>query len=212
MALATYDDLLSALPNHVARGGDATLSAVLPDLVAMFEAKINYGFADQDGSPLTLLVGDMEANAIGTSTNGVFDLPDDFVSWRRVTHATAGPLVYLEPLHAAAMFPDEPAGVPAYFTILGGTLLTYPGLSGDLSLDYFQAVPGLSESLPTNWLLTKRPDIYIEGLKVEIYRFLKDYDQANAALTALASLVRGMNGTDKSTKYSRVIVAKGQTP
>ncbi len=67
-------------------------------------------------------------------------------------------------------------GVPRSFTIAGGYLKTVPADGVPLEFDYFATTAALSGSL--NWLFTNRVDAYWNGTLEQVYRYVKDYDQA----------------------------------
>lgn len=203
MALSTYSELRSAALNVVGREGDAALVAYVPVAVDLAHAKINGN----------LQVGQMEASTTGTSTNGVLALPSDFLSARRVEAVPYGPLEFLTPEAASSYYPGTSGGSPAYYTIQGTNLVTYPPYTGNVSLDYYQQIPALSDSNPTNWLLAVRPDIYLFLTVSELYAFAKNYEEASVwnqrGMTAVEEVMR----QDMNRRYANASIrVKGPTP
>lgn len=203
MALSTYSELQATALDVIGRTGDAALTAYAPVAVLLAEAKINR----------KLRVMEMEANATGSSTNGVIALPTDFAGWRRVEASPYGPLQFQEPDYLAARYPAGEGGIPTFFTIQGTNLITYPAYTGDVSLDYYQRIPALSDTAPTNWVLTNHPDIYLFLTLSELNAYAKDAEAALMWNQRGITAVEEVNTDDKTKRYSRVAArVKGPTP
>lgn len=64
---------------------------------------------------------------------------------------------------------------PAYYTITGGDILITPSAEGsEIEMVYYQAIPALSATNTTNWLLTKYQAYYLHGCILEAMRWAKD--------------------------------------
>lgn len=203
MDLYSFSGLQEAALAVVAREGDSALAAYAPVAVALAEAKLNRN----------LRVAEMEASAVGTSENGVLALPDDYAGWRRVEVFPYGPLAFQEPDFLASEYPSGAGASPKYFTIQGANLITYPSYTGEVSLDYYQMIPALSDSNTINWLLYAHPDIYLFLTVSELYAFAKNYDEAMTWNQRGMTAVAEVNSLDKAKRYSRVTArVKGPTP
>jgi hypothetical protein len=203
MDLSSYSGLQEAALSVVGREGDSSLTAYAPIAVTLAHAKLNDN----------LQVMEMEATSTGTSDNGVVALPDDFAGWRRVEAYPYGPLEFQEPNYLAHRYPTGAGGCPAFFTIQGGSLVTYPTYTGEITLDYYQRIPALSDSNPSNWLLVRRPDIYLFLTVSELYAFAKNYEEAVTWNQRGMTAVEEVNTKDKAKRYSRVSArVKGPTP
>ena len=78
----------------------------------------------------------------------------------------ASPQVVLEQASPAALrmlFPSSRLGQPRAYAISGASLLIGPTPDSGytITLGYKQAIPSLSDTNPTNWLLAKHPDLYV---------------------------------------------------
>jgi hypothetical protein len=169
MSVGTYSELQTAIADWLARS-DLTVSQI-SSLIAMFEA----------GANRRLRTREMEATSTLTTSSGTATLPTDYLSWRSLTWDSS-PTVGLQFLHPEILrgwYGSADAGVPSYFTIEGSTLTTKPtGDDTTFSLRYYQKIPALTDSAPTNWLLTAHPDAYLSGSLFEANAFLQDAEGA----------------------------------
>jgi hypothetical protein len=160
MAITTYSELQTAIENWLSH---TLFSDRIPEFIALFEATANR----------KLRVRQQEAVVTLSPSAGEATLPADYLQWRRVTFMGSPrvELDYVEPSWLQAAYPTSPAGTPTVFTIEGATLKIAPLSETDLTLVYFQKVPALSVSAPTNWLLGALPDLYLFGAMVEAEMF-----------------------------------------
>jgi hypothetical protein len=156
MAIGNYLELKTAIENWL----DHTLfTARVPEFIALFEATANR----------RLRVREQEASATLTPSSGSVALPADYLAWRRVTWTGSRrvELQYVHPSYLQAAYPSSPVDLPRVFTIEGSTLKVRPVDDAALEFNYFQKIPALSDSAPTNWLLTAHSDLYLFGSLVE---------------------------------------------
>lgn len=71
-------------------------------------------------------------------------------------------------------------GQPIAYTMLDQSIAIYPtpDAAYDYSLYYVPAVRPLSDEEPTNWLLERSPNVYLQAACLEAYQFLHDSEQA----------------------------------
>jgi hypothetical protein len=55
---------------------------------------------------------------------------------------------------------------PIDYDFVSGEILTDPAVTGDAQITYKRALPALSNTITTNWLLTRAPDAYLFGALV----------------------------------------------
>lgn len=203
MPLSTYADLQETALDVIGRTGDAGLTAYAPVAITLVEAKLNRN----------LRVGEMEETTTLTGSGGDYALPSDFLAWRQVRIASCGPLEFVTPDWASDAFPTGAGGVPRFFTVKGSTLTVYPSASSSVLLDYYQAIPALSDAAPTNWLLAAYPDIYLFMTLIELNAYTKDSDAASLWNDRAAAAVDELRTADRIKRYSRVSArVKGPTP
>lgn len=157
MAIATYSDLQSSVASWLNR---SDLTALIPDFITLAENKLNGDLEN---------VRSMETKTTLTTTNGVATvaLPTDLLEMKRLTlvGSYSIPMKYLSPDELVADYSDNQTGKPVVFTVSGSNLELAPVPDGAYSLEltYFQKIPALSNSNPTNWLLTAWPSAYLYG-------------------------------------------------
>ena len=72
----------------------------------------------------------------------------------------------------------RPNGPPQFYTLLAGKVRVMPAATGKLDLTYYARLPPLTEAQPTNWLITKAPEIYLYGALLEAMLFQKDEERS----------------------------------
>ena len=204
MALADYAQLQDAFKTWLWDREDLAGRAV--DCIAMAEADFN----DE------LRVAQMEVSVPITLVNGEGPLPADYLAWRRVItdDSRSRVLEFADPTWAEDHYqgPDVPS--PSWhFTITGSTIKTYPTSVPNLKLLYYQKIPTLSSSNPTNWLLTRKPQAYLYGALVHAAPFLDDDErlQTFGALRKVA--LDSLRQSDTFGRYAKAVQRPpGATP
>lgn len=112
-----------------------------------------------------LNVPDMEIVTTLDASVPTIDLPGDFREAREVSLDTS-PRAVIEPMSPASLallFRSDRVGQPRAYAISGSSLQIAPSPDAayTIRLTYKQAITGLSETNPTNWLLAKHPDLYV---------------------------------------------------
>lgn len=203
MALSTYSELQASVLNWLARDSGDAIAAAIPDAIRLVEAKLNRN----------LRVAQMEATVTGTSTNGLLTLPTDFIAARRVEAYPYGPLELVMPDYVSNRYPSGEGGIPSFYTIQGTTLATFPAYTGEVTLDYYQSIPALSDNNPTNWLLASHPDVYLFLVLSEMNAFTKNAEAALLWNQRGKVALDEMTAQDTAKRYSNVSVrVKGPTP
>jgi hypothetical protein len=159
MALDTYSNLKSAIASWMDR---TDLSSVIPDFITLFETSANAELPLRTRFNLT-------ATTLSTTANTrTVNLPADFLEAKALINQTS-PVKVLQPYTAAALytqvnFPAQ-VGPPAGFTYVGNALelAPVPDAVYTLKLYYYQKITPLSESAPSNWLITNFPNLYLFG-------------------------------------------------
>jgi len=153
--LANDPQTFAQLQASVARWLDnATLGDRIPELIALAERRFNR----------ILNTPEMEATATLVASASV-TLPADL--WEtRAAWIDTDPRRGLEEVTQSVLrsrYAARATGMPEVFAVSGGSLLLGPAPDSaySLVLTYKQTIPALSDAMPTNWLLTKHPDIYL---------------------------------------------------
>lgn len=186
MALSTYAELLTELDAWLNR---SDLTARIPTFIALFESRANR----------LLRVPEMEAESTFTLASGVdtYALPDDFLAARSVIYDDEE-LLGVTPATLRSNY-DTAEGIPIAYAIVGTDMVMAPtpNAADTATLNYFQSIPALTADNPTNWLLTKYPDLYLWGSLTMAEAYLRDDERVavwkSAWDEALAEIVRAGN-------------------
>lgn len=208
MPITSYAELQTAIADNLAR---SDLASFAPDFITMAENVLNYGSEEID----PLRVREMETIATVTMASGVGAVPTRFLQQIRAVEGTSSRrlLTYITPDAAEKLYPTRSAGIPANYTIIGDNLYVYPLTDNSIEFTYYGAIPALSGSAPSNWLLAKSPSIYLRASLTMAAEFIKnDAEMAKQGAMAKA-LIGGLNRSDMVGKYARAgVTTRGATP
>lgn len=146
----------------------------------------------------------METRVTATLDEQYEDLPTDFLEMRtiQVTGDSGGQLEYLTPGDLRERYRDT-TGIPKYFTIIGTTIEFAPSPGGSYTMEmvYYKAIPALSDSNTTNWMLTNNPDLYLYGSMMEAAPFMKSPDLPTWIALYTAAM-KDVAEADRGARYS----------
>lgn len=190
MAITTYSELLTALENWQTR---SDMDDRYPECIALAEAEMNRVLDCRQMYTLDT------AFAVDGSTES---LPTTFAGVRSF-HLNTAPvtrLVYVRPdefddTREAAI---EGVGRPKYYTIAGETFMfsPTPDSAYTATLLYRRTIPALSGSNTTNWVLTRHPDVYLNGALAYAYQYVEDNEMELKHRTLFERGLLGINGHD----------------
>lgn len=157
MSISTYSELQAAI---LSRAHRTDLAALAPDFIALSEARLN--------RVPKLRTMEIEAALVCVVGSRFIALPSDYVSPVSLSllESARQPLV---PLVASSLCIAEDNAMPQYWAIDGANIAfecpadqAYPA--------YFRYLArfALSDSTPTNWLLTANPDVYLYAGLVQL--------------------------------------------
>lgn len=118
------------------------------------------GFIQQAENRLNRLLRMREMEEIATVTTdslGVGSIPADFLEMRAVYDSESNLVEFVNP---EWIITAKDASPKAY-ALMGGDLRLSPAAAETLTLLYYKAIPALTSSSTTNWLLTAHPDVYL---------------------------------------------------
>lgn len=201
MALDTYAGLKASIADFLNR---QDLTAVIPDFVDLVEAQFN----------ARLRVREMIARSSASLAAEFADVPDDFAAPINIVLSDGTPLDCIAPedLQAMKVVPAI-SGDPRFYAIVGGEFQFYPVPSSavTISLTYYAKIPALSDSATSNWLLAKRPDIYLYGALVQSAPYLVDDPRAETWGALFVAAMNDLQNTSDFSKYgSRLAVRSGR--
>jgi hypothetical protein len=195
MALTTYADVQAKIARELWDRDDLTNDII--DGIALLEADLNS----------TLRVAQMEQSATITLTSGSGPLPADYLEWRRVI-AQANPTRWLE--WAEPGWAEDyyyawgTASAPSdHFTIIDGTIKTYPTSPSNLTMQYYQKIPALASNPAGNWITGRAPGLYIYGTLLHMAPFLDDDPRMETWGQLFSKIYQELKNADTGYRYAR---------
>lgn len=196
MAISNYTELQTAVANWLDR---SDLSARIPEFIGLCEARFNR----------SLRIRAMET--LDTSVSTVADtktiaLPTGYVQMRDI-HITGDPLVqlqYVTPEIMNRIHAGSVSGRPEVYTIIGENIVLGPTPDAvySTSMLYYKTFDALSDSSPTNWVITNAPDVYLYGTLLEAEPFLMNDARVQLWATALTESINTLQEQDNKDRHS----------
>lgn len=168
MAINTYATLQAAVIDFLQR---SDLASKVPTFIELATAR----FSDELRTP------EMETLASTTLTGEWTALPDDFRAIR-LLEADGAVLEYRTPWQLQRLIQNKIRPTTAVYAIQDMQFRVYPfPTSSAVELTYYAALDALVNASDTNWLLTKRPDVYLYASLAQARVFLHDDQRVIAA-------------------------------
>jgi hypothetical protein len=146
------------------------MAGVVDDLIMLAEKRINADVKSRHQDDIVTLTTTAGVNTVA--------IPDDMIDVRRLRVMTDPVVVlkYLAPDQMAVTYTLSYSSVPRHFTVIGSNLelAPVPDAAYNIELTYVQAVPALSSTNTTNWLLTNHPNVYLFAALVEAQAYIVD--------------------------------------
>jgi hypothetical protein len=143
-----------------------------------------------------------------TTTNQTFAFPVDVLFLKQVKLVeTSGTEVVFQYISEAYLNKIIANGVSKpYYTVTNNAVQLAYQVKDDgaqeLHLRYEQQLPALVDIADTNWLSISSPQVYIFGLLVELYAFVKDAEAAAAWDARFQKELDNIENTDYRTQWS----------
>ena len=195
MAITTYSELQASLADWLLRDD---LTAVIPTFISLAEAQMSRSLSHWR----------QETRSDAQIDARYSDLPADWLSPIRLSVSTGSGPVELEPMSYSEMLDArthsaDAVGTPRYYSISAGSLEIYPTPSGtfDVTMLYRGAVPALTDSATTNWLLTYAPDAYLYGALLQAAPYLSDDARIGVWGSLYENAITGLNADSDKAKH-----------
>lgn len=163
MALSTFAELKTSIASLLNR---TDLTSTVPDWVVMCEAELNRRLDTRQMEETTTLTIDGASEALPTGFGGVKGFMLTTNNGIRMDYVTPDGFDALSTI----------TGNPIYYTISGSSFYFAAPPAGEFTarLRYRKLLTALSDSAPTNWLLTAHPDVYLYGSAIHSAPYLND--------------------------------------
>lgn len=189
MAFTDYTSLKAAVASWLHRDD---LTALIPDFIRLAETHLN---ADLEAREM-----ETRLPIILTANNAFLALPSDLLEMRRLSLATSPVTVlkYATPDQIAKDFASGATYIPQVFTVIGESvqLAPIPDSAYTGELVYRQALPPLSDTNTTNWLLTKYPNAYLYGSMLAAQFYVEDENKLAMIQAAYGEAIDNINSVD----------------
>jgi hypothetical protein len=192
--IGTYSDLKSTISQFLYSRTD--MAAYIPSFIELCEAEMNTVLKTREQLTTTTLT---------PNSDGEITLPTDYAMFRRVTALTT-PRSKLEHVVTATLdetYITRSSGYPRMFAISNGIATILPITTSDIELEYYAKIPALSESAPTNWLLSKSPTTYLYGALKHAAIFLGDVERIPAFTQQYENNLSAVIRDDKNAAYGQ---------
>lgn len=181
--IANYDALKAAIAAWLNR---ADISDRIDDFIDLAEARFNR----------ELRVNAMVARSRTTVTDDYVELPPDWLQLISVqVDGASDAAVYVGTKEFYDTVADGYTGAPRFYTIVGNALrfLPAPVAPTRVEITYYKSVPALSETMPTNWLLARSPDLYLFAALVVAEPYLMNDERVTLWAAQSTAIIGSMN-------------------
>jgi hypothetical protein len=208
MALdGTYDGLKDSVTSWAMRTDDDEFIAAVPDMITLAEKRLNAAISESGSEVVSTATLDANQQVL---------LPTDYLRFRSIV-TTSQPIVELDivdPGWVASEFPSGISGLGApYATITGRTLTVLKAGVTEVKMTYYKGITALSDSNPTNWLLTSSPDLYLYACLIEAAPFMMSDSRAQVWGTLYEKALENFRDMDRAARRSRMRSRpRGATP
>ena len=185
-----YDGLKSAIADFLNRDD---LSSTIATFVRLAEAQMARDIRHWR----------MERRKVATFDEGFELLPDDWVQTIRLEMG-GRPMELASREEIARWKRSHATARPRYFAHVAGKLEVWPAPDGEYEgeLLYFARIPPLSDSEPTNWLLTEAPDAYLYGSLLQSAPYLVEDERTQVWGSLYAAAVQNLNQASERARHS----------
>lgn len=195
MALSTYADLQASVGSWINR---ADLTAQIPDFITLAEARFNRD----------LRLNAMVKRQAVTATSDYMALPSDWLSHLSVTvtgdSSVAGALDYVPVEEFNRLRQQNLTGTFRFYTIQDSNIVLLPAMSsGSVALEifYYARIPALSGTNPTNWLLTRAPDLYLYAALAAAEAYMQNDERLPQWVSAMQAAIDSLKLESERAKY-----------
>lgn len=198
MALSTYAELKTAIATRLSR---SNMTALIPDFVTITHAKMMRG--DIANQMPAVRIDDMLTEADVVLASGVGTLPSDYLERKSlyVSDSDETTMRFLPVAKFNTLGAKTQAGVPAFYTIKGSSILVAPYSSDTLKFYYYAAITAPSADGDTNAIFTKTPHAYLYGALAEAYDHIRAMDRAAYYRQQFVSAVMTLNEESDSHEF-----------
>lgn len=177
--------------------GRSDLTTEIETFIQMAESSLN--------NRETFRVREMSKTEASVVANSSLPLPADYLAMRILKNAGGNALTLVSPQIMSQEVLRAAVGCPAIYSELAGNLEIHPvTVNVNMELTYYQKIPPLNDVTPTNWLLTKSPDIYLYGSLLASTGFVKNDERIDIWKTLYEEAINLMTTADKADRWEEL--------
>lgn len=196
MAITTYSELKTALANWSKR---TDLTAMMGDFIALAESRIQRSLlarAQEVETELTMAPG-----------SRYVALPSDFDSPRALWLKANLPREELPQVLPEQLTGSNTSGYPEAWAVDGSNLAFDKPASSAWLLDFRYCKPlSLSDSTPTNYILTNYPDVYLFGSLVELHGYTFSGEQSAMCEARFQAAIRDASDAENESRKGALLM------
>jgi len=218
MALTNYSDLKEAAIKWSRR---SDISDIIDDAIDLAEAEMYKNGPDgQTGLELRDMESRETAVLDSTTPSRYLALPDRFAKMRSFQLVVSGTIPNrvvreLEYKIPSALLPKGGQGIPKFFTITSQIEFDiHPLEDYTVEMELLKKETALSAANPTNQIMTRFPDIYLNGTLWGIFDSVRNEELAQYRYTKFRAAIAAANQEDKKGRYGITprMRSRGSTP
>lgn len=196
MALdGTYNGLKASVSDWLNR---ADLTTQVPDFIAMAEARFNR----------VIRHNSMLQRDTTIATTDYVALPSDWLEHVSIVvtgdSTLSRPLEYVNNEEFNRLRLQNLTGQFRYYTVQDSNIALLPAAASTnatLELFYYGKIPVLSASTPTNWLLTRAPDLYLYASLLAAEAYLQNDERLPIWTSAVQTILGELSAESERAKY-----------
>lgn len=209
MSLGTYAALQTSIADWLARPGDATVAAIAPDLIALFEARFIRKML-KDGSVLQ-----MEGRSTATMSGQFLARPTDWIGQRSLRITSTDPVQALTsatPDYIAQMYGSSATGRPKVYCILDSEYMWGPAPDSGYTVEnLYYKFAALSSGNTSNWLLASYPDLYLFGSLLEAEGYNRNFGAQGTWKSRVDEATEDLLLADQRARFGGSPTMRGDT-
>lgn len=196
MGLANYDELVKTVQDWAHR---KDLGTRMDEFILLAETEM----MSNPDEPLKLNLGEVISEESTSISTRFIPLPTGFQSSRKFSITIDDSISGLEYRTPEQLIIRDDAGTPCFFTIRANQI-ELDIVSDEVytvTITYFEEFTALSTANQTNIVLTKYPNIYLQGCLRQVFLFSQDTEQENKYTTNFFSAISSANKTERKLRY-----------
>ena len=194
MSITTYTELKATIADWLLRDD---LTAVIPTFIALAETDMQRRIRHWRMEKRSTAQIDTQYSAI----------PADFLEAIRF-HVTSGGTKPLELISQAELLDRKhqsmnTSGSPSFYALTAGEIEVYPVPNGTYTAElyYYSAIPALSDTNATNWLLDAYNDAYLYGALIHSAPYLSDDARLQTWSALYQTAIDAINAESDKSKF-----------